>query len=185
MIDWIFESIGCIAMGIFRGIAWGISMILRGVWLLLRGAARAIAWPFAFAWRKIGARSNRVAQCLRLDGEEFEEYAAQLLRDNGFRHVEVTQYSGDQGVDILARRNGISYAIQCKNYSGQVGNFAVQEAYAGMKYYGCDRAAVLCPGGFTRSARELAESTGVLLWDGRKLSHMMRVSGRRPRHKRA
>ena len=32
------------------------------------------------------------------------------------------------------------------------------------------------------SARELAESTGVELWDGERLSHMMRVSGRRPHH---
>ena len=107
---------------------------------------------------------------------------AQVLRDKGFRHVEVTVECGDQGVDILAVRGGKTYAIQCKNYAGAVGNAAVQEAYAGAEYYGCDVPAVVCPTMFTASARELAESTGVELWDGERLSHMMRVSGRRPHH---
>lgn len=102
---------------------------------------------------------------------------AQVLRDNGFRHVEVTVECGDQGVDILAVRGGKTYAIQCKNYAGAVGNTAVQEAYAGAEYYGCDIPVVVCPTDFTIPARELAESTGVELWDGERLSHMMRVSG--------
>ena len=61
-------------------------------------------------------------------------------------------------------------------------NAAVQEAYAGAEYYGCDIPVVVCPTDFTIPARELAESTGVELWDGERLSHMMRVSGRRPHH---
>lgn len=69
---------------------------------------------------------------------------AQVLRDNGFRHVEVTVECGDQGVDILAVRGGKTYAIQCKNYAGAVGNTAVQEAYAGAEYYGCDIPVVVC-----------------------------------------
>ena len=60
----------------------------------------------------------------------------------------------------------------------------MQEAYAGCEYYECDEAAVVCPSGFTIPARELAESTGVQLWGGERLSHMMRVSGRRPRHRK-
>ena len=96
----------------------------------------------------------------------------------------MTKGSGDQGADILAERNGTTYAIQCKNYEGAVGNFAVQEAYAAAQYYGCDTAAVICPGEFTRGAKELAASTGVLLWDERKLSRMMKISGRRPHGRR-
>ena len=133
--------------------------------------------------RRLTRGGRRAAQCLRLDGPEFEAYVAQVLRDNGFRHVELTKGSGDQGVDILCERNGKTYAVQCKNYEGTVGNFAVQEAYAGAQFYGCERAAVICPGEFTRAAKELAAGTGVLLWDGRQLSHMMKISGRRPHHR--
>ena len=48
----------------------------------------------------------------------------------------------------------------------------------------CRPAVVICPGTFTRGAKELAESTGVELWDGDKLSRMMRKSGRKPKGER-
>ena len=181
-IDWLCESVAGAVVAL-------LSAAFRGIWALLRWAARLLleavrmvlsvpVWLF----RKITAPKNGAARCLKLDGPEFEAYVALVLEDNGFKHVALTKGSGDQGVDILAERNGKRYAIQCKNYEGAVGNFAVQEAYTGAQFYGCDAAAVICPGQFTRGAKELAQSTGVLLWDGKKLSHMMRISGRRPRH---
>lgn len=182
-VDWICESVAgaCVAL---------LGALLSGLWLLLSGAVqlvlamgKAILAVPVWIFRKIVSPKNGAQRCLRLDGPEFEAYVALLLKDNGFKHVAMTKGSGDQGVDILAERNGKTYAIQCKNYEGAVGNFAVQEAYTGAQFYGCDTAAVICPGEFTRGAKELAQSTGVLLWDGKKLSHMMKVSGRRPRHR--
>ena len=46
----------------------------------------------------------------------------------------------------------------------------------------CEVAVVVCPCEFTRAAKELAASTGVLLWDEKKLSRLMKISGRRPKH---
>ena len=162
---------------LLEGVAAAAVAILRSIGKLL-----LLAWPFGRLFRLLFGKRNRAHRCLRLTGFEFEEYMAQVLRDNGFRHVEVTVECGDQGVDILAVRGGKTYAIQCKNYAGAVGNTAVQEAYAGAEYYGCDIPVVVCPTDFTIPAQELAESTGVELWDGERLSHMMRVSGRRPHH---
>ena len=183
LIDWLCESIAGVLVALLTG-------LLRGVWALLCGAGKLLAKAAGlllaapvWAFRKATAPKNGAARCLRLDGTEFEAYVALLLTDNGFKHVALTKGSGDQGVDILAERNGKTYAIQCKNYEGAVGNFAVQEAYTGAQFYGCEYAAVICPGEFTRGAKELAASTGVLLWDGKKLSHMMKVSGRRPKHR--
>lgn len=110
----------------------------------------------------------------RMDGWEFEEYAALLLRKNGFRYVEVTRGSGDQGVDILAARDGVSYAIQCKHYEGKVPNKAIQEAYAGAGFYGCDVAVVLTNSYFFPSALELGDSIGVELWDRDVLKKLVR-----------
>lgn len=181
VIDWVCEGISGAVVALFGA-------VFKGIWTLLGWAARLIwegvsilvsvpVWLF----RKITTPKNDASRCLKLDGPEFEAYVALVLEDNGFRHVALTKGSGDQGVDILAERNGKTYAIQCKNYAGAVGNFAVQEAYTGAQFYGCDAAAVICPGEFTRGAKELAQSTGVLLWDGKKLSHMMHISGRRPK----
>ncbi len=181
-VDWICRGIAGAGVLLMRGILRGALLLCRGAGRLLLGLVRVAALPFRLLFRLIGGRRNRAAQCLRLTGEEFETYCAQILKDNGFRHVELTPMGGDQGVDILAVKDGESWAIQCKNYSGAVGNFAVQEACAGREYYGCDRAAVICPGDYTRAARELAESTDVELWAGDTLSRLMRRSGRRPHH---
>ena len=183
LIDFVCEGVSGAAVGLLAMIGRGLLAALRGAArLILRAAGAVLAGP-AWALRRLTAPKYGAARCLRLDGPEFEAYVALVLADNGFRHVEITKGSGDQGVDILAERNGKTYAVQCKNYEGSVGNFAVQEAYAGAQFYGCDVAAVICPGTFTKGAKELAESTGVVLWDGKRLSHMMRVSGRRPRHR--
>ena len=99
------------------------------------------------------------------DGIAFEYTCANILRGRGFSNVQVTQASGDQGIDVLASKGGSRYAIQCKLYSNPVGNSAVQEAYAGMGYYGCTNAAVMTNSTFTKSARDLANSLGVELWD--------------------
>ena len=182
VIDWLCEGVATVVVGLLGALA-------KGLWAMVCGVVRLIVWLGGaivsvpvWAIRKIAAPKNGAARCLRLDGPEFEAYVALVLQDNGFKHVQLTKGSGDQGVDITAERNGKTYAIQCKNYEGSVGNFAVQEAYTGAQFYGCDEAVVICPGQFTRGAKELAQHTGVLLWDGKKLSRMMKISGRRPKH---
>ena len=182
LLDRLLEGFAAGVVALLKGIGRLLLLLLKGIGRLFLLLLRGIAYPFGRLWRLLVGRRNRAARCMRLTGFEFEEYMAQVLKDNGFRHVEVTVECGDQGVDILAVRNGKTYAIQCKNYVDLVGNKAVQEAYAGAQYYGCDIPVVVCPTDFTIPARELAESTGVELWDGERLSHMMRVSGRRPHH---
>lgn len=179
-IDLLCQGVSSAAVFLLCGIAKGLLALAKLLLRLAGGLVWLAGWPFRRLLRALLGRHNRAERCLRLTGEEFEDYCAQVLADNGFRHVELTPMGGDQGVDILAVREGESWAIQCKNYAGAVGNFAVQEAYAGREFYGCDRAAVLCPGEYTKAARELAASTDVELWDGRVLSRMMKRSGRVP-----
>lgn len=107
-----------------------------------------------------------------LDGLEFEYYCADLLRKRGFQEVEVTKGSGDYGIDILAERDGVTYAIQCKCYGDSVGVKAVQEAYAGRDYYDCMVGAVLTNQYFTGPAVEAAKKLKILLWDRGYLESM-------------
>lgn len=104
-----------------------------------------------------------------MDGHEFEYFCGDILGKNGFTGVEVTKGSGDQGIDIIAFKDGVKYGIQCKCYSSNIGNKAVQEAFAGKTFYGCHVSAVLTNQYFTNSAKELAEKNGVLLWDRDRL----------------
>ncbi|MCR5419645.1 MAG: restriction endonuclease [Lachnospiraceae bacterium] len=107
-----------------------------------------------------------------LEGHDFEYYCADLLKLNGFSEVEVTKGSGDFGVDILALKDGISYAFQCKCYDRPIGVKAVQEIYSGRDFYGCMVGVVLTNQYFTGSAKEMAEKLKILLWDRDKLNEM-------------
>ena len=98
-----------------------------------------------------------------MDGHAFEYYCADILRKNRFENVEVTQGSGDHGIDILAEKDGITYAIQCKCYSSNIGNAAVQQAHTGKSLYHKDIAVVLTNQHFTAQAKEEASALGVKL----------------------
>ncbi len=108
-----------------------------------------------------------------MEGHEFEYFCAELLEKRGFVDVEVTKGSGDYGVDILAEKDGVTYAIQCKRYEHPVGVKAVQEAYAGRDYYDRMVGAVLTNQYFTTPAVEAAKKLKILLWDGGYLESMM------------
>lgn len=108
-----------------------------------------------------------------MEGRDFEYYCAELLKRRGFQEVEVTKGSGDYGIDILAEKDGVTYAIQCKCYAAPVGVKAVQEAYAGRDYYDRMVGAVLTNQYFTQPAVEAAKKLKILLWDRGYLESMM------------
>ena len=108
-----------------------------------------------------------------LEGHEFEYYCAELLRKKGFIDVEVTKGSGDYGADILAEKDGVTYAIQCKCYTAPIGVKAIQEAYAGRDYYDRMVGAVLTNQYFTTPAVDAAKKLKILLWDRGSLESML------------
>ncbi|WP_244323956.1 restriction endonuclease [Enterococcus casseliflavus] len=85
----------------------------------------------------------------------------------------MTKAFGDQGIDVIASKNGCKHGIQCKRWKNKVGNKAVQEVYAGIGYYSLDKAIVLTNSYFTESAKQLAAKLDVELWDRSKLIKMI------------
>ena len=96
------------------------------------------------------------------DGFEFEGWVASQLEIFGWKSS-ATMASGDQGIDVIAEKNSITVGIQCKRYSGVVGNKAVQEVAAGRQHFGLDFGAVITTSRFTRSAEELALTNDIFL----------------------
>ena len=78
----------------------------------------------------------------KMDGIEYEHFCANILQNCGWK-VQVLQAVGDQGVDLLAVKNNRTIAIQCKRFSSNVGNSAVQEVVAGKTHYLASAAAVV------------------------------------------
>lgn len=138
------------------------------------GAAAAIAVVILliiFAFRKSG-RENAD----EMTGVEFEQYAARLLLENGIEILEETRTTGDFGADFVVMLNGERTVLQCKRYARPIGVKAVQEVLAAMPYYKCSKAAVITNSTFTRQARELAEESGVILWDGADVEEFERCA---------
>ena len=108
-----------------------------------------------------------------MGGLEFESFVGELLKDLGYTGVQVTKSTGDQGVDVVASKNGTKYAIQCKNYSSPLNNKPIQEVTTGKAVYGCDVGVVLTNSTFNQSAQEAAKATNTLLWDRNTLQNML------------
>lgn len=97
-----------------------------------------------------------------IDGIEFERWVEAQLLTFGWI-AKATQASSDQGVDILAEKDGVTVAVQCKRYSKPVGNKAVQEITAGMQHYMADYGAVIATAKYTKSAEQLAKTNNIHL----------------------
>jgi HJR/Mrr/RecB family endonuclease len=111
-----------------------------------------------------------------LTGEEFEHYCADILRNSGWT-VRVTQASGDQGIDLIANHGNVKAVVQCKRFSGAVGNGAVQEISAGKQHEQADHAVVVSNSTYTRSAKQLANSNGVHLLHFSELERLAEMLG--------
>lgn len=144
-------------------ISVGIILIAAVIVVLLSG----------IFWQLFVRRRRAIDMFEDMEGHEFEYFCADLLKQKGFVDVEVTKGSGDYGVDILAEKDGITYAIQCKCYTAPVGVKAVQEAYAGRDYYDRMVGAVMTNQYFTSPAVDAAKKLKILLWDGGYMESMM------------
>jgi restriction system protein len=97
-----------------------------------------------------------------MGGVKFEYYLADILRKRGFTNVKVTE-KYDLGVDIIAKKDGVTWGIQAKRYKSMVKVAAVRAAYTALSHYGCDRAMVVTNNYYSNPAKTLAAETSTVL----------------------
>jgi restriction system protein len=88
--------------------------------------------------------------------------------------IEYTPTTGDQGIDIICRKNGQRIGVQAKRFSKNVSNSAVQEALGGKIFYQLDEVYVVTNSAFTKSARDLADRTKINLIDREGLKKLIK-----------
>jgi restriction system protein len=100
---------------------------------------------------------------LELPPPSFERLSARLLREAGFRNVEVTGRSGDGGIDGVGvyQLSLVSFPIyfQCKRYKGAVSSGSVRDFRGAMSGRG-EKGLLISTGVFTRDARDEASRDG-------------------------
>jgi restriction system protein len=141
--------------------------------LALAAVFVAVALVFVERNRRRYARWVALREVKLLTPMQFEEHVAEFYRQRGFK-VTMTPRIGDQGIDVIAEREGRRIGIQCKLYSANVSNDAVQQVLAGKHYYQCSHAVVIASGGFTASAIELAKRSNVELLNGEQYAELVR-----------
>ena len=150
--------------------------IIKGIYKKIKAIKdkHALSKSTAYYNQRKGTRNTADLDSLP-DGYAFESFVAEILIANQFQNVTVTQSSGDYGVDVLAEKEQISYAIQCKYYDSPVGVKAVQEVSSGKTYYHAHIGIVATNNIFTKQAHELADKTGIILWGRDVMENMLSV----------
>jgi restriction system protein len=95
---------------------------------------------------------------------EFEDYIIRLLTHRGFK-VETTGNSVYLGVDFIAQKNDLKYAVQIKQQTSPVPRLLVSDIDREKHRYDCNRVMLVTNSYFSEDAIELAKSTGCELVD--------------------
>lgn len=111
-----------------------------------------------------------------LSGIEFENLCQSLLQQLGFE-VETTKQSGDGGIDLIAYNHQAftsgKYIVQCKRYSGGVGEPIVRDLYGVVAAERANKGILMTTGYFSMSAIKFASDKNIELIDGERLSELL------------
>lgn len=165
---------GAMAGALWRGLASAGQYILPLI--CIAGSAVSI-------WRR-GKRRSLMDSATRsdsaggLDGmswREFEMLVGEGFRLQGYTVSENHKPGPDEGIDLILRKSGEQYLVQCKQWRAfKVGVPVVRELYGVMAAKGAAGGFVVTSGRFTAEAEEFASGRNVRLIDGPKLHQLLR-----------
>lgn len=95
---------------------------------------------------------------------EFEEFVADLFRKKGYA-VEITQGSGDHGIDLLMRKENQLIAVQCKRWNTPVGEPVVRDFLGSLMGIGAKVGYVIAASTFTSKALSFVQDKPIKLID--------------------
>lgn len=111
-----------------------------------------------------------------LSGVEFENVCQALVEKMGFT-TQTTKASGDGGIDLIAYNHqpllSGKYIIQCKRYTGSVGEPIIRDLYGVIMSERANKGILMTTGNFTKSAIGFAEGKPIELIDGKKLKSLL------------
>ncbi len=108
---------------------------------------------------------------------EFEEYIADLFSKLGYK-TETVGGSHDEGIDVMAEKDGIKHYIQCKKFITQVVSVgAVRDFYGAITdHLAKGKGYFITTNKFTLEAEKFAEDKPIELINGQKLIKYIRLA---------
>lgn len=98
-----------------------------------------------------------------MSGKQFQVYVCILLRKQGYKGVKEIEPSRDLGVDIIARKDGVTWGVQVKRYASKVGPNALGQVLRTLKRHNCERGMVVTNSTFTGGIIDLAKDNNIVL----------------------
>ena len=111
---------------------------------------------------EMAQRRKLAEHWISLNGPEFEQELGMLFRQAGY-FVEHTPSPGDQGVDLILRKDGQVTVVQCKSHRNPVGPAVARELYGTLVHFGADSVILACTGGFTQGVKEFVRGKPIIL----------------------
>lgn len=162
-----------LSQGVFKGFAFVGQYLVPCLCLL--GAALS-AWGrrkreklFADA-----GVSESVSVLNGMSWQEFEMLVGEAFRRAGFSVTETGGGGADGGIDLVLRKDGEKYLVQCKQWKAyKVGVQVVRELYGVMAASGAVGGFVVTSGVFTQEAKDFASGRNIELVDGAELKQII------------
>ncbi len=100
----------------------------------------------------------------KMTGIEFENFMADLFLRMGYK-VEITQATGDHGIDLFLKHGSEAIAVQCKRWSQPVGEPIIRDFYGALLNSGVPNGLIVTTTTFTPQARSFKQGKPIDLID--------------------
>jgi len=121
--------------------------------------------------KKLLDKQTDIDSIRSLSWKQFEELVAEAYRRKGYAVVENEGAGPDGGVDLVLKKDGNLYLVQCKQWkSYKVGVPVVREMYGVMTAKHAQGVIIITSGMFTQEAKHFAEDKPIDLVEGNQLA---------------
>ena len=179
-----------VAAGIvFTAMKFAVPVILKGpLFSGLATLSSSLAWLVACifllpgaismfnAWRKgeLFQSQTGLTSLLKLSWREFEEVIGEAYRRQGYAVVENAGPGADGGIDLVAKKEGETILVQCKQWkSEKIGVPTMREMFGLWNAEKANEVHVVTCGNFTNEAKQFALGKPIRLIDGPSLVQLI------------
>ena len=166
--------LAALAQALAQGIPH-IAPILALVFCLLAAASASRSWRRG----KLFRNQTSLQDIRDLSWQDFERFVSEFNRQKGYA-IEETELDGpDGGIDLIAKKNGATFLVQCKNWhTGKVGVRVIRELLGLVEEHGAAGGKLVISGEFTADGWKYAKQPKLELIDGKRLISLVnRIKG--------
>ena len=120
--------------------------------------------------KRLFSRNRTIREVKDLSWQDFESYVAEHYRQQGFAVTEAGRGGADDGMDLILKRDGKVFIVECKQWrTQQVGVKIVDKLARVISAKGATGGILVTTGGYTAEAKSRARETAIELVDGNRL----------------